>query len=214
MGRGSPPQGNGALYPYAIPGESPPGAAMLIASTDGYVVTTIRTSANGELIVAGVDAAGNLHTIPVGVAAQSAPSRGMSIGGTDGTDMRLLLTDAEGRLKVASISGVVTTTNNPVLIANLTAGTTVAAAGTLLTTAYTAPDAGTLNVTYALETATPVQVSFDDGTFYANYADGSAAVASAVYSYSVGVPSGAVVQFAVPTATTIGIFAAWFQATQ
>ena len=110
--------------------------------------------------------------------------------------------------------GTVTATSDPTQIANIASGTTIAAGGTVLSTAYTVSGAGTLNVVYAVETATPVQVSYDDGTYYADLAAGSAAAVNALYAYSQPVPDGAVVQFSVPTATTIGIFAAWFQATQ
>jgi hypothetical protein len=198
----------------ATPGSAAPAVALFVAGTDGTDAHGLLTTASGQLIVAGQDTVGTGHALPVAGAGNAAPANGLAVGGSDGTDLRLLATDTAGHLQVASVSDPVTVTTGPHQIANIAAGTAVAAAGTLLTATYTAPADGTLNVTYALETATPVQVSYDGGTYYADLAAGSAAVANALYAYSQGIPSGAVVQFSVPTATTIGIFAAWFQATQ
>lgn len=198
----------------ATPGSAAPAVALFVAGTDGTDARGLATTAYGQLIVAGQDPAGTGLALPVAGAGNPAPANGLAVGGTDGTDLRLLATDTAGRLQLASVSDPVTVTTGPHQIANIAAGTAIAAAGTILTATYTAPADGTLNVTYALETATPVQVSYDGGTYYADLAAGSAAVANALYAYSQGIPSGAVVQFSVPTATTIGIFAAWFQATQ
>ncbi len=113
-----------------------------------------------------------------------------------------------------NVSGTVSVAPEITRLAAATAGTAIAAGGVILASAFTAPNDGTLNVTYALETATPVQVTLDNGTYYANFANGSAATVNALTAYSLGVHSGAVVQFSVPTATTLGIFDAWYVAKQ
>ena len=105
-----------------------------------------------------------------------------------------------------SVNGATITANAPVSITAVAAGS-IAAGGTLLSSAYTVPANASFILTVTLAsgaTSSVLQITRDNGTFYGNLNNGTALTASNEFNANVPVKTGDVVQLALVTATTLG----------
>jgi hypothetical protein len=68
-----------------------PGAAVLVAGTDGTDLRALKTDASGDLQTSGGGVSAAL-----GTPGAAAPAKALQVGGSDGVDLRALLTDSTG----------------------------------------------------------------------------------------------------------------------
>jgi hypothetical protein len=118
----------------------------------------------------------------------------------------------------AAQSGTWTVTATPPAITVVTNSKSLAtsAATAILSTAYTAPAAGTLNVAVGIasgDTATTFSTT-RDGTNYLAVNQGTDLVAGAEYDFSLPVASGDTINFETAAATTLAVLEVFFVPTQ